>query len=205
MKDKLCETAKRIACGAMFANMEARYAILTSLDARYLRLRGPKKQPPQARQTGGDMSGLCAIGLQSPKTSANVGAALRACGVYGASMLAVSGRRYRRSPTDTLKQFRHTPFLQVDNLREVIPYGAVPVAVDMLPNAIPLPGYKHPKHAFYVFGPEDGTLGKAVTSWCRDIIFIPTHYCMNLAACVNVVLYDRLAKACTVRNLGEVT
>src|SRR5690606_30290164 len=70
----------------------------------------------------------------------------------------------------------------------------VPVAVDLLEGATPLCEYTHPERAFYIFGPEDGTLGKAVTSWCRDVVYIPTNYCMNLAATVNVVLYDRLAK-----------
>ena len=32
-------------------------------------------------------------------------------------------------------------------------------------------------------------------SWCRDVVYIPTNGCMNLAACVNVVLYDRLSKS----------
>ena len=71
---------------------------------------------------------------------------------------------------------------------------ADPVAVDILTNAIPLPGYTHPERAFYIFGAEDSTLGYSITSWCRDIIYIPTNRCMNLAATVNVVLYDRMAK-----------
>ncbi len=45
-----------------------------------------------------------------------------------------------------------------------------------------------------MFGPEDGTLGDDVLSWCRDVIYVPTRYCMNLAATVNVVLYDRMQK-----------
>ena len=44
------------------------------------------------------------------------------------------------------------------------------------------------------FGPEDGTLGPEILAWCRDVVYVPTRYCMNLAATVNVVLYDRAAK-----------
>ena len=45
----------------------------------------------------------------------------------------------------------------------------------------------------------DGTLDSVnnitkITDWCRDVVYIPTDKCMNLAATVNVVLYDRLAK-----------
>jgi len=68
------------------------------------------------------------------------------------------------------------------------------VAVDLIEGAIPLHEYKHPERAFYIFGQEDGTLGERVLSYCRDVVYIPTSYCMNLAATVNVVLYDRMSK-----------
>lgn len=41
---------------------------------------------------------------------------------------------------------------------------------------------------------EDGTLREKILSRCRDRVMIPTNGCMNLAATVNVVLYDRTAK-----------
>jgi tRNA(Leu) C34 or U34 (ribose-2'-O)-methylase TrmL len=46
----------------------------------------------------------------------------------------------------------------------------------------------------YIFGPEDGSLPQSVVDQCEHVVFIPTTGCMNLAATVNVVLYDRLAK-----------
>lgn len=138
--------------------------------------------------------GFAAIGLHMPKTPANIGSVLRAAGCYGAAMVAVSGQRYRRAPTDTQASFRHLPLIQTDDLHSVVPFDCVPVAVDLIDGAIELTRYVHPERAFYVFGPEDGTLGKAVTDWCRDIVYVPTRHCMNLAATVNVVLYDRMAK-----------
>lgn len=135
------------------------------------------------------------IALCSPKTDANIGSALRAVGVFGAEMMVISGKRYRKSYTDTRKQHKHTPFLQVEDLHKAVPYDCVPVAVEILEGAKPLPGYTHPERAFYIFGPEDSSLDESITSWCRDIICIPTNgECMNLAAAVNVVLYDRMAK-----------
>jgi tRNA(Leu) C34 or U34 (ribose-2'-O)-methylase TrmL len=68
------------------------------------------------------------------------------------------------------------------------------VAVELIDGAKSLTTYKHPPRAFYIFGPEDGTLKKEITDFCEDIVYIPTEGCMNLAATVNVVLYDRLAK-----------
>ncbi len=140
------------------------------------------------------MRGFAAIGLDHPKTPENVGGALRACQCYGASMLAVAGKRFKRASTDTFKTWRHMPVLEVGDLQLVIPYDCVPVAVDLIPGAQCLTTYKHPERAFYIFGPEDGTLGERVLSWCRDVVYVPTDRCMNLAATVNVILYDRLAK-----------
>ncbi len=141
------------------------------------------------------MRGYAAVGLYHPKTPENVGSAIRACCCYDAAMLAVTGKRFQRACTDTFKGWRHMPILEVDNLKSVIPYDCVPVAVDLIPGARNLMDYTHPERAFYIFGPEDGTLGNPVTDWCRDAIYIPTNRCMNLAATVNVVLYDRAAKS----------
>jgi tRNA G18 (ribose-2'-O)-methylase SpoU len=141
------------------------------------------------------MRGYSVIGLDSVKFKINLGAAMRAAGVYGAAALFFTGRRTRAGNPDTTKQYRHTPMIRVPNLHDVVPFDCVPVAVDIIDGAIPLPEYKHPERAFYIFGAEDNTLGRRITSWCRDTIFVPTNGCMNLAATVNVVLYDRMCKA----------
>lgn len=140
------------------------------------------------------MSGFAAVGLHNPKNPANVGSALRAAGCYEAAMVAMSGARFKRASTDTMSAWRHFPLIETTDLRLVIPFDCVPVAIDLVPGARSLTTYTHPDRAFYVFGPEDGTLDKTVLSWCRDVVYVPTSACMNLAACVNVVLYDRMAK-----------
>ncbi|KKW12845.1 MAG: TrmH family RNA methyltransferase [Candidatus Gottesmanbacteria bacterium GW2011_GWB1_49_7] len=143
------------------------------------------------------MGGYCCIGLDNPKTNANVGAILRAAGIFGAAMVAVRGQRYKGAGTDTMKHHRQLPLIQVDDLHMAIPYDCIPVAVDLIDGAQSLPAYIHPQRAFYIFGAEDATLGARILSWCRDIIYIPTKGCLNLAACVNVVLYDRMIKEVT--------
>lgn len=140
------------------------------------------------------MRGFAAIGLDNPKTPANVGGVLRAVGCYGAAMVFMSGSRFSKAPTDVKKQWRHTPIIETEDLRLVIPFDCVPVAVDLIPGAKSLVDYKHPERAFYIFGAEDATLGKRTLEWCRDVVYVPTNSCMNLAATVNVVLYDRMAK-----------
>lgn len=140
------------------------------------------------------MRGYAAIGLNSPKCNHNIGSVLRAAGCYNASMVAISGKRYQRALTDTQRTYKHIPLLQCDDLHEIVPYDCVPVGVDLVEGATELPKYDHPERAFYIFGPEDGTLGEKTLSWCRDVIYVPTSFCMNLAATVNVILYDRLLK-----------
>lgn len=139
--------------------------------------------------------GFAAIGLHNPKTPANVGGVLRAAHCYGAALVVIQGSRYHRVGTDVHAAYRHIPVLGPVNLRESIPFDCVPVAVDLVDGATPLHEYQHPERAFYVFGAEDATLGAATLGWCRDVIYVPTAGCMNLAACVNVILYDRMAKA----------
>ena len=140
------------------------------------------------------MRGYSAVGLFNPKHKENVGAVLRAAGNFGAAMVAYTGNRYSDSTPDTQKMVRHLPLVHAADLHELIPFDCVPVAVELLPGAVPLWSYAHPERAFYVFGAEDGTLGRNVTDWCRDVIYVPSRHCLNLGACVNVVLYDRTHK-----------
>ena len=156
-----------------------------------------------AALTGGDVAeaparGYAAVCLFRPKTLANVGGVFRAAHCYRASLVILAGDRrltaVRHCATDTMRAWKHIPVLQVDDPFDAHPLGAVPVAVDLVPDAVPLPAFKHPERAYYVFGPEDGTLGGATLARCAHRVMVPTRHSMNLASCVNVVLYDRLAK-----------
>lgn len=137
--------------------------------------------------------------LHRPKTPANIGSALRAVSCFGGSIAMVSRRhpnerqgRLLHAPTDTHKTVRKIPVMIVDDL--IVPDGFVPVAVELTDDAVDLRTFKHPRQALYIFGPEDGTLGEKVLGRCAHVVKIPMDLCMNLAATVNVVLYDRLAK-----------
>lgn len=160
----------------------------------------PKEKLGQLGHGGGSRisattgRGYACIGLHEPKIAANVGAVLRAAGCFGAALVAISGQRYKHAWTDTQKAWKHLPLLEVDSLESAVPHGCIGVAVELLEGAASLPAYVHPERAFYVFGGEDRTLGPDVLKWCRDRVQIPTAYCLNLAAAVNIVLYDRTAK-----------
>lgn len=138
--------------------------------------------------------GFSCIGLNNPKSSINVGSVIRAGGNYNVSTIFYTGNRYKKSCTDTMKTAKHIPIIHTDNLHDIIPFDCIPIAVDLVENAQCLYNFQHPERAFYIFGQEDGTLGKKILSWCKYKIYIPTERCMNLAASVNVVLYDRACK-----------
>lgn len=144
-----------------------------------------------------DDAGYCGIGLVNPKSPENVGAVMRAAGCYGADEVYYTGSRFelaRRFATDTKQMVEKIPLLGVDDLLAFVPPGCTPVLVDLIEGATSLPDYVHPERAFYIFGPEDGTLDPARFAEVKEVIYVPTRGCMNLAASVNVILYDRLAK-----------
>jgi tRNA(Leu) C34 or U34 (ribose-2'-O)-methylase TrmL len=69
------------------------------------------------------------------------------------------------------------------------------VCVELVEGAISLPDFEHPQDALYIFGPEDGSIKQDVLDQADAVVYIPTVGCLNLAATVNVLLYDRLAKS----------
>lgn len=80
--------------------------------------------------------GFASIGLVRPKDPRNVGGALRAAFCYRASMVALQGDRTEvRSQLDTPRAYKHIPVVRGD-LKSLVPYGAVPVAVDLVDGAI---------------------------------------------------------------------
>lgn len=143
------------------------------------------------------MRGYAAVALVNPKTPWNIGGVLRAAGCYGGKLVVLAGARPMRLghlATDTHKSIRMIPTLTVADPFDAIPFGCVPVAVELIEGAKCLTTFPHPERACYIFGPEDGTLEAKVLNRCAAVVQVPTHACMNLAATANVVLYDRLAK-----------
>ena len=138
------------------------------------------------------------IGLTNPKSPTNVGAVMRASGCYQVDAVRFTGERYARAAkfnTDTKDIHKKIPLDNTDSLLKNLPQEMKVVCVDLIKGAVPLPNFEHPEHALYIFGPEDGTIEQDVIDRCDHAVYIPTIGCMNLAATVNVVLYDRLAKA----------
>lgn len=138
------------------------------------------------------------IGLTDPKSPSNVGAVMRAAGCYQADEVRYTGVRYARAAkfhTDTNDVSQKIPLHAVESLTDNLLLGQKIICVDLVEGAIPLPEFEHPENAIYIFGPEDGTIAQNVINKADAVVYVPTIGCMNLAASVNVLLYDRLAKA----------
>ncbi|MBJ7537448.1 RNA methyltransferase [Marinomonas transparens] len=143
------------------------------------------------------------IALTNPKNASNVGSVMRAAGCYQVNQVLYSGTRYDRAvkmATDTQKVTTSIPLINIEALGVAAFVDAVDadtriVCVDLIQGATPLPAFQHPEKAVYIFGPEDGTISQSIVDRADHVVFVPTVGCMNLAASVNVLLYDRMAKS----------
>ena len=84
--------------------------------------------------------GFCCIGLFNPKTPENVGSVLRAAGCYGVNTVFYTGVRYDRAKefvTDTKKVHQKIPLIGIEDLKQVIPLGCTPVAIELVKGAKP--------------------------------------------------------------------
>lgn len=138
------------------------------------------------------------IGLVNPKNPVNVGMIMRAAGCFEADTVFYSGVRFARAQkfaADTKNATKKIALVEVENLLDDIPPGATLVAVELIEGATPLMDFIHPDNAYYIFGPEDGSIKKELLDHCKHVVYIPTIGCMNIAATVHVVLYDRMIKS----------
>ena len=142
------------------------------------------------------------IGLINPKSPENVGSVMRAAGNFGVDSVFYTGQRYpraieRKSCTVDMsrKLSQKIPLSAINCPIDDAPANMQVVCVEFAENAIPLPEYQHPENAFYVFGPEDGSISQELIDKADAVVYVPTKGCMNLAATANIVLYDRSTKS----------
>lgn len=147
----------------------------------------------------------------NPKFPHNVGSAQRACSIFGVQQLWYTGDRVplevengKRLPREErMKGYKNVNVVQFDYPFDAFPERTVPVAVEVRPNSEILPVFVHPENAVYVFGPEDGELPKSVVRHCHRFVIIPGRHCFNLAAAINIVLYDRMVKSGVYPEIAE--
>lgn len=162
---------------------------------------------------------MAAILLYDPKYPHNVGNVQRTAACFGYDAVYIYGTRvdlvsesrkgYRLPREERMKAYANVEVVQLgakpfDEIREHRASKGfqelTPVAVEITETAIPMPQFYHPANPLYVFGPEDGDLGKVARQFTHQHVFIPTEWyqgkplCMNLANAVGVTLYDRRLK-----------
>lgn len=143
--------------------------------------------------------GFACIGLDRPTDPVNVGHALRAAFCFDARLVIIggnpSGIRLPKLHTDPMRSFRHIPVIRSNNLLDAVPEGTTIVGIEISDEASTLMEFNHPERACYIFGPENGSISDSIIDRCDHKIMIPTMASLNLGMTVNIVMYDRLAKA----------
>lgn len=142
------------------------------------------------------MRGYFGIGVEGISKPMNLGNLLRSAHAFGASYFftiapAFDARKVRHS--DTSDAGKHMPLYSYETVEDLrLPRGCALVGVELLPEAVALPSFRHPTAAAYVFGPERGSLSQDLAARCDHVVQIPTKFCVNLGTAGAIVMYDRL-------------
>lgn len=150
------------------------------------------------------MRGYFGIGAEGISKAMNLGNLMRTAHAFGASFtftIEAEARARIVRLADTAAsdgQVPHYPYDRFEDFR--LPKGCELVGVEFTDEAIPLPSFRHPARAAYVFGSERGSLSPRLQALCRHIVKIPTGFCLNVATAGAIVMYDR---AITMGRFGE--
>lgn len=145
---------------------------------------------------------MSAILLYDPKYPHNVGQTMRAASCYGIKKIYIwgdrvalegDGKKYRLPREERMRGIYDVELIKTNKPFDAEP-ALFPVAMELTPGSQMLPYFNHPANAFYVFGPEDGSLPASVLRHCHYFVQIPMFHCANLASSVYITLYDAHCK-----------
>jgi tRNA(Leu) C34 or U34 (ribose-2'-O)-methylase TrmL len=138
------------------------------------------------------------IVLLEPRFVDNIAAAVRAASAFDIKQVWYTGRNIngdaRRLPRELRMYSDRVDLFHSDKPLDMMPDYAVPVALEYAASHSSLVYFRHARHNVYVFGPERGEVPGHIKGLCHHVVSIPTAHSLNLAATVNIVLYDRAMK-----------
>ncbi len=142
------------------------------------------------------MRGYFGIGIEGVSKAMNAGNLFRSANAFGASFVFTVGAVYaRREGTlaDTSRAHAQVPFYSFpDGDSLMLPHGCRLVGVELMPDAVDLPSFRHPPQAAYILGRERGNVSPEMLARCDHVIRIPMRFCVNLGIAGALVMYDRL-------------
>ncbi|MFM8801641.1 MAG: RNA methyltransferase [Tagaea sp.] len=142
------------------------------------------------------MKGYFGIGVEGISKPMNLGALARTAHAFGASFaftVAAAFDRREANRADTSDSAASIPIYDWPTLADLrLPVGCALVGIELTPDAIDLPSFRHPRAAAYILGPERGSLSAEATALCEFVVKIPTKFCVNVALAGGLVMYDRV-------------
>lgn len=141
------------------------------------------------------MRGYFGIGVEGISKPMNFGNLARSAHGFGASFVfTVAPAKAIGTPqSDTTKSQDHLPWYSYSSASDLcLPDDCRLVGVELTPDAIELPSFRHPSRAAYVLGPEGGSLSPEMLARCEFVVKIPMTFCINVAMAGAVVMYDRM-------------
>ena len=142
------------------------------------------------------MRGYFGIGVEGISKEQNVGTIVRTAHSFGAQFffainpeLDIPALRV----SDTSGAFDHLPYYHYKRAEDLaLPEACTLIGVELVDRAAPLPSFRHPQRAAYVFGPEMGRLSEQTMRQCRHFVKIPMSFCVNVGVAAAIVMYDRM-------------
>lgn len=141
------------------------------------------------------MRGYFGIGVEGISKPMNFGNLARSAHGFGASFIftVAPAERIGTPGSDTTKSQDHVPWYSYPDVTAMqLPDECTLVGVELTPDAIELPSFRHPTRAAYVLGPEGGSLSPEMIRRCDYTVKIPMDFCINVAMAGVVVMYDRM-------------
>ena len=141
------------------------------------------------------MRGYFGLGVEGISKPMNFGNLARSAHGFGASFIftVAPAKRIGNPQSDTTRSQDHLPWYSYDSAEAMrLPDDCRLVGVELTPDAIELPSFRHPAKAAYILGPEGGSLSPEMIEKCEFTVKIPMEFCINVAIAGAVVMYDRM-------------